>query len=171
MIPILNVLWGIVAGERYHYKDTRMSKFFNMMVTSMRTPLAEPNATWFFPILAKLFPSLEMKVDHFSGEPGDVKHFLNQTIQAHRDTFDDNNIRDFIDAYLVEIKVINRGMIISKDEAITKLRLSLQNAKPGSSFHESQGYEQLVNVLIDLFIAGSDTTSLTLTFGILFLTK
>ena len=105
MIPILNVLWGIVAGERYNYKDPRMSKFFDMMVTSLRTPLAEPNATWFLPFLVKLFPSLEMKVDNFSGEPGDVKHFLNQTIKHHRDTLDCNNIRDFIDAYLVEIKV------------------------------------------------------------------
>ena len=47
----------------------------------------------------------------------------------------------------------------------------LQEAKEGSSFHYSQGYEQLVNVLIDLFIAGTDTTSLTLTFGIILLTK
>ena len=40
-----------------------------------------------------------------------------------------------------------------------------------SSFSEAEGYEQLVNVLMDLFIAGTDTTSLTLTFGVLFLTK
>ena len=47
----------------------------------------------------------------------------------------------------------------------------LQKGKEGSSFHESEGFEQLVNVLIDLFIAGTDTTSLTLTFGVLFLVK
>ena len=47
----------------------------------------------------------------------------------------------------------------------------MQKGKEGTSFHESQGYEQLVNVLLDLFIAGTDTTSLTLTFGILFLAK
>ena len=40
-----------------------------------------------------------------------------------------------------------------------------------SSFSDPEGYEQLVNVLMDLFIAGTDTTSLTLTFGVLFLTK
>ena len=46
-----------------------------------------------------------------------------------------------------------------------------EKGKEESSFNEDIGYEQLVNVLIDLFIAGTDTTSLTLTFGILFLTK
>ena len=40
-----------------------------------------------------------------------------------------------------------------------------------SSFNDDVGHEHLVDVLIDLFIAGTDTTSLTLTFGILFLTK
>ena len=105
MIPILNVLWGIVAGERYDYKDPRMTNFLHLMAESMRTPLGHPDVTWFFPFLASIFPSLELTVDHFSGKPGDVKHFLNQTIQQHRDTFDSNNIRDFIDAYLIEIQV------------------------------------------------------------------
>ena len=40
-----------------------------------------------------------------------------------------------------------------------------------SSFNDDVGHEHLVDVLIDLFIAGTDTTSLTLTFGIIFLTK
>ena len=49
--------------------------------------------------------------------------------------------------------------------------IALQKGKEESSFNEDVGYEHLVNVLIDLFFAGTDTTSLTLTFGILFLTK
>ena len=108
MIPILNVLWGIVAGERYDYKDPRMTHFLQMMTTAMRSPAIQPDATWFLPFLAKIFPSLEITVDHFSGKPGDVKHFLNQTIQHHMDTFDSNNIRDFIDAYLVQIQVTKK---------------------------------------------------------------
>ena len=132
MIPILNVLWGIVAGERYDYKDPRMIEFFHMMAASMRTPLAQPDVTWFLPFLANIFPSLELTVDHFSGKPGDVKHFLNQTIQHHRDTFDDNNIRDFIDAYIIEIKVtryfskfkVNHSDKVLIAEGTTRIQLS-----------------------------------------------
>lgn len=42
---------------------------------------------------------------------------------------------------------------------------------PGSSFHESEGYEQLANVLVDLFVAGTETTSNTLNFAILFMVR
>ena len=47
-----------------------------------------------------------VSVQHYvSGEPGHIKHFLSQTIQQHKKTFTEDNIRDFIDAYLVQIKV------------------------------------------------------------------
>ena len=105
------MLWGIVAGERYDYKDPRMTSLLKKLVAALRTPLAQPDATWFLPFLANIFPSLELKIDHFAGKPGDIKHFLNQTIQHHIDTFDSNNMRDFIDAYLIEIKVIRHCLL------------------------------------------------------------
>lgn len=33
-----------------------------------------------------------------------MAEFFQETVQAHRDTFDPNNIRDLIDTYLLEIK-------------------------------------------------------------------
>ena len=168
MIPILNVLWGIVAGEHYEYKDPKMRALLKVIVDALRTSMAEPDLTWFLPFLGKMFPNLEGDVQGYKGEPGDLKHFLEQVVQQHRDTFDGNNIRDFIDVYLVEIKVrlkVFTIRIISHPETL------FQKGKEGTSFHESQGYQQLVDTLIDLFIAGMDTTSLTLTYGILFLTK
>ena len=48
-------------------------------------------------------------------------------------------------------------------------RSSLHFYYKGTSFHESKGYEQLANTLIDLFIAGMDTTSNTLSFAILYM--
>ena len=110
MIPILNVLWGIVAGERYEYKDPKMKALLKVIVDALRTSMAEPDLTWFLPFLAKIFPNLELDVEGYKGEPGDLKHFLNQVVQQHRDTFDGNNLRDFIDVYLVEIKVRLRDL-------------------------------------------------------------
>ena len=106
LIPILNVLWRIVAGERYDYKDQKMKTLMQMLEKYMlETKLLQPNITWFLPFLAKMFPNLEGSVEGLKGEPGDIRHFLSETIQHHKDTLDANNIRDFIDAYLIEIMV------------------------------------------------------------------
>ena len=107
LIPILNVLWRIVAGERYDYKDQKMKTLMQMLEKYMlETKLLQPNITRFLPFLAKMFPNLEGSVEGLKGEPGDIRHFLSETIQHHKDTLDANNIRDFIDAYLIEMKVI-----------------------------------------------------------------
>jgi cytochrome P450 family 2 subfamily J len=45
------------------------------------------------------------------------------------------------------------------------------NSDTESAFHESEGYEQLVQTLIDLFVAGTETTSSTLSFALLFMTR
>ena len=105
MIPTLNVLWRIVAGERYSYNDPRMTSLVQMLVVVFEQNLASPDATWFLPFLAKVFPRLEKSMEGVAGKPGDIKHFLMETIQHHKDTLDLSNPRDFIDAYLIEIKV------------------------------------------------------------------
>ena len=105
MIPVLNVLWKIVAGERYDYKDPRMKSLMSMLAFLFETNFQKPDVAWFMPFLAKLFPKLERRIEGLSGKPGDIRHFLIETIQNHKDTLDGNNIRDFIDAYLIEIMV------------------------------------------------------------------
>jgi hypothetical protein len=58
----------------------------------------------FLPFLRKIKPSLA-DVNAFNGfKP--IKNLLDATIKEHRETFDSENIRDFIDAYIQEIKVI-----------------------------------------------------------------
>ena len=77
-----------------------------MLEKAERIKFMKPNASWFFPALAKIFPVLEENgTKGLTGEPGDIKHFLSETIQQHKKTFTEDNIRDFIDAYLVQIKV------------------------------------------------------------------
>ena len=92
LIPILNVLWRIVAGERYDYKDQRMKSLMHMLEKYMfETKLLQPDVTWFLPFLAKMFPNLEGSVEGLKGEPGNnVRHFLTETILHHEETLDAN---------------------------------------------------------------------------------
>ena len=68
----------------------------------------------------------------------------------HKDTYEDGNIRDFIDAYIRKVR---------------------ETTDVTSSFHPSEGYDHLVDTLIDLFVAGSETSSSTLSHGILFMIR
>ena len=60
-------------------------------------------------------------------------------------------MRDFIDYYLNEIKT------------------ATEEKRMNSSFNEKEGLLNLENVLVDLFIAGSETTSTTLNWGMLYM--
>ena len=59
-----------------------------------------------------------------------MRSLLSDEVDRHTKDFEPTNKRDFIDAFIAEIK--NSG---EDDE---------------SAFHESEGYEQLVQTLIDL---------------------
>ena len=106
MIPILNVLWGIVAGKRYNYNDPVLTDLLHKLVALLRSPLTKPDATWFFPFLEIIFPHWEgSHVEYKTKKFLDIQKFLGETIQHHKESFDGNNIRDFIDAYIIEIQV------------------------------------------------------------------
>ena len=75
---------------------------------------------------------------------------MEQKIEEHEATIDPTEPRDFIDKVLIEMH---------------------STTDPASSFYEEQGRLSLVSTLLDLFIAGSETTSTTLTWAMLFMVR
>ena len=73
-----------------------------------------------------------------------------ESVKQHQATLDVNAPRDFTDTMLIEIN---------------------NTTDKGSSFHGNFGIENLKNVLFDLFLAGSETTSTTLTWSMLYMIK
>jgi hypothetical protein len=62
-----------------------------------------PSIATFFPFVKKIMPSLSVPAGL---EPVmEIKRFLEETVKEHLDTYDPENLRDFIDAYIHEIKV------------------------------------------------------------------
>ena len=72
-----------------------------------------------------------------------------EQIESHKSSANEEDINDFIDAYLAEIQK--------------------QDHNQGSSFYRDRGYYYLINVMLDLFFAGMETTSTTLTWSFLHL--
>jgi cytochrome P450 len=144
--PVLNSLWHILTGERFTQDDPN----FKNVVYYITEALAESKTAgvcFFFPTLSKIFPewtgfNRAMKI--FMGGYDIIK----DAVTAHRNTFQEGDARDFIDVYLREI---------------------LKTKDPHSSFFGEEGMTQLEFGLLDLFLAGAETTSTTLnwTFFIL----
>ena len=60
-----------------------------------------------FPALRDVLPSVDY-VKEKCAKVQVIKSFLNTVIEEHRRDFDENNIRDFIDAYIKEIKASSK---------------------------------------------------------------
>merc|ERR1712226_119674 len=73
-----------------------------------------------------------------------------ESVAHHQATLDINSPRDFTDAMLIEIQ---------------------KTTDKDSSFYGESGIENLRNTLFDLFLAGSETTSTTLTWAALYMVR
>ena len=73
-----------------------------------------------------------------------LQKFYKKTIREHQESYNPNNLRDVIDAFLLEMETNT----LSKD-----------------FFHENQ----LTVILADLFLAGSETTGKSMEWGCLFM--
>jgi methyl farnesoate epoxidase/farnesoate epoxidase len=138
-VPVLNVLWDMVAGYAFDRNDEDLQKLLelnNFIFTSKLFVIATvaPWVRFIFPSLTGYNKRLEaLRV---------MRGHIRKEIKKHELDLDENNPRDFIDSYLIEIK---------------------KNTDP--EFCE----EQLIMVGFDLMAAGSETTSSTLVWVILFL--
>ena len=66
-----------------------------------------PNLTWFIPILGKIFPSTDTYLNQdLCDNYGEIISLMRKMIEEHKETYDRDNVRDFIDAYLLHIEEV-----------------------------------------------------------------
>ncbi|NXM72318.1 CP2C8 protein, partial [Serilophus lunatus] len=142
---VSNVICSVVFGKRYDYKD---KKFLTLM-DNMNNILEMMNSYW-----GQLYQMFSKIMDHLPGphnrifeEFDALKDFVAEEVKLHQASLDPNSPQDFIDCFLSKMEE-------EKDH-------------PNSSFH----MKNLVTTAFDLFIAGTETTSATLRFGLLVFLK
>ncbi|KAL7631612.1 UNVERIFIED_CONTAM: hypothetical protein RMT77_018084 [Armadillidium vulgare] len=154
-IAIINTLWKIVADIRFDITDKKVQEF-EKLITDMFIYAQHPLVLTFdqYPILPKIIPlSIQAKL----GLKGlfdlmdQVTKFLRDAIDSHLLTLDEENPRDYIDAFLIQMKANEKGL--------------------GSEKNFNFTYDELVYTLSDMFSAGSETTSSTFRWTILYLIK
>lgn len=142
---IANVIYGIVFGRRYDYNDSEFRTIIKKLDTIFRTGAAIDLAT----LIPKFVYMLLKDKEREKGKEENIKASLwledhvNREIDEHEKSYSPDNIRDFIDLF-----------IQAKSEGSEKDIFTLKN---------------LFYVIMDLFIAGSETTSNTLNWAILYM--
>ncbi|EFX83962.1 hypothetical protein DAPPUDRAFT_47355 [Daphnia pulex] len=148
VVSVVNILWAIVGGERFQRDDARFKRLLEDIDLFFR--VGNPvRANFPVPVfLLRLFPGLRsyfgVQTDMF--EP--LQKFIKETVEQHEKSrsLDADVPRDFIDAYLDEVKQ--------------------QSAKnPSTTFT----YKQLVATVQDLITGGSETTANSIGFTLLYL--
>lgn len=142
-ISISNIICSIVFGERFEYDDKTFDKFLQLMNQNFSNS-ALAGVLNFMPFLTKI-PGDLLSAKRLKHNIEQIMDFVEDRIQEHRNTFDEDNLRDFIDAYINEM-----NKCIEKDT---------------TSFTEFQ----FVSTIRDLFIAGTETTATGIKWAILYM--
>ncbi|XP_078676264.1 cytochrome P450 2D20-like [Branchiostoma floridae x Branchiostoma belcheri] len=138
-----NVISSLVFGSRYEYDDPKGKELLQMIQETFSIKRHQ-----MLPIIfpaARIIPSLKKASEGFLDNQLKLRAHIREQIAKHKETFDPNDIRDFLDAFLLE----------------TQKREGDEN----STFTK----EQHVEIVRQLFLAGTDTTANTLHWAVLFM--
>ncbi|XP_019639938.1 PREDICTED: cytochrome P450 2D6-like [Branchiostoma belcheri] len=137
-----NVICSLVFGRRFNHDDELFCRLMELQNRYFRSNTSA-QALNVYPILRHV-PSIRRKMEEVVTCSEEIRSFVIEGIQEHRETFDPNNIRDVIDGFLLEEHHGNR--------ILTELP-----------------EDNIINVIKNLFLAGSDTTATTLRWALLYL--
>ncbi|KAF1462361.1 Cytochrome P450 2J2, partial [Spheniscus demersus] len=138
---ISNIICSIIFGNRFDYHDEEFQKLLQLM---------DETVSLHGTIMSQLYNSFPSIIKFFPGSHQTIfknwrlmKSFVKEKVNKHKEDWNPLESRDFIDSYLQEI---------AKDN-------------DGDSFRE----ENLVACALDLLFAGTETTSTTIRWALLYM--
>nr|QSD59122.1 CYP3681A1 [Diaphanosoma celebensis]QST15080.1 CYP370C11 protein [Diaphanosoma celebensis] len=141
-IAITNIVWAIVAGKRMEYDDPTFLGFMEANNRNFQLS-TRMGIIGFIPWLKTLLPESWLGLNFLKETRGQIIDYIKDLIKEHKENFDPNDLRDYIDHFLAE------------------------QARQGedSTFSDLQ----LITSVANLFVAGGETTSTTLRWAVLLL--
>nr|XP_014425549.1 cytochrome P450 2H2-like [Pelodiscus sinensis] len=142
---VANVICAIVFGDRFDYEDENFVTLISLILENGKLP----QSLWavlytFFPTLMDYVPGPHQKIFQNVLK---LRRFVQERVKMHRESLDPNCPRDFIDAFLIK----------------------MDEERMNSQSHFKMG--TLCQCAVELFMAGTGTTSTTLNYGLLILLK
>ncbi|XP_028818308.1 cytochrome P450 2J6-like [Denticeps clupeoides] len=140
-----NIICQMVFGRRFEYSDHVYQKMLEMLTDTLHLQ----GSMW-----ATLYAAFPAIMKHLPGQHNDlfrnyetITAFIREDVEKHKKEHNPDNPRDYIDAFLTEMKNSPHDL--------------------ADGFYEYN----LVRNSLDLFLAGTETTSTTLGWALLFLVK
>ncbi|CAL8092455.1 unnamed protein product [Orchesella dallaii] len=149
-LALVNSLWTILANQRFDQDDPQLLKLALNTSDTFNELLEDGALILFMPWVKYLIPE-KSGYNAIRGVLEENKTFFAKVVAEHKRDLQEDNLRDFIDVYLAEVRKANEDA--------------------NSHFHGTKAERQLVATLFDLFLAGSDTTATTLSWTMLLLSK
>ncbi|RXG51103.1 cytochrome P450 2L1, partial [Armadillidium vulgare] len=149
-MAVINVLWQMVASKRFDFDDETVLELHHEMEEAQKS-FSRLALLDIFPWIQSIFPealiniiTLKYKLKIVSDKS--MKRFQSY-IDEHKKTLDENNPRDYIDEYLIEMK--------RQESQTDSTMITLK--------------KDLAGCIGDLFAAGLETTSLTTIWAVFYL--
>ncbi|XP_060221884.1 cytochrome P450 2J3-like isoform X3 [Meriones unguiculatus] len=140
---VSNIICSITFGERFEYDDSQFQKLLKLLDDAMYLGSSVMvNLYNIFPWIIKYLPGQHQTL---LATWKDLKSYISDIIDNHRKDWNPDEPRDFIDAFLDE--------------------MTKHPDKTTTSFNE----ETLICSTLDLFLAGTETTSTTLRWAMLYM--
>ncbi|CAJ0946319.1 unnamed protein product [Ranitomeya imitator] len=140
-----NVIFAIVFGYRHDYEDAELLNVISLIYSTFSIISSKwGQLVEMFPWVMQYIPGRHQKI--FTGLKK-LLQFVNKRVEMNRKNLDENNPRSYVDAFLI--------------------KMEKENINPKTEFH----MKNLLNSTLQIFFAGVDTSSTTLTYSLLLLMK
>ncbi|XP_007950105.1 cytochrome P450 2J2-like [Orycteropus afer afer] len=140
---VSNIICSITFGERFEYQNGQFQELLKLLDEASYLQSGRCCHLYnIFPWIMKFLPGAHQTVFR---DWEKLKQFVSSMIEKHKIDWNPAEPRDFIDAYLTE--------------------MAKNTGNATSSFHE----ENLICNTLDLFFAGTETTSTTLRWALLYM--